>query len=148
MSRISVLGNTIAAAGRSWYTAALLGLAVTIALPAGADAPAKPQLREQLQSRQRAAARAPIAANHEAGPQDNLSLRGQNAGLVGVFPRTGNEWCQSTAGRRFFGANPSRRIAVDMGRAHLHPDGGGFSIERSAWPRTSVASTRERRISS
>ena len=62
------------------------------------------------------AARAAVEANHEAGPQNDVPLRRQNALQILRFPRFADERSQAVPGPRILGADDRWRVAVDMSR--------------------------------
>ena len=118
------------------------------ALLARTNCPSQPEPSESRQTSKRPAPRSAVAADHKAGPKNDLPLRRQHARLKRFFPSLPDEWRQAIAGRRIFRANDARRVAIDMRRAHLNPDRRRQINCPHRGRKTRVDSTRDLRISS
>jgi hypothetical protein len=87
------------------------------------DAPSQAEFHERSQSRECPAPCAAISPDYKTSSQDYLALRREDARAEFIFPRSADKWGKAAAKRRVFGAGDRWRVAIDVGRAHLHPHG-------------------------
>ena len=89
----------------------------------GARRAAEAEADQASEPRERAAACAAVAPDHKTRAEDDGALRRAGPGVERLFPRSADERGEAVAERGILGAHEIGRVAVDVGRAHLHPDG-------------------------